>query len=220
VLISIDVGDTLGTFDRPGAPDLLEELSPLSRSAIAEFDRQYLHATPKLTEEIISKACRMLMIRREDWDLLGSPGGFTAFPHTIGALAKLAAIGPAVTLSNASIIAGPNRMRDLRKQCGRHLGSNYTSFQMAMRKPDAQCWGRIASDHFIDVGNIVHIGDRLTEDVRGPLFAGCRGVIFTNTRNEQVPDDLLEDPRVAIVNDLRGAPPIVRAWSEQLGDSR
>ena len=55
-------------------------------------------------------------------------------------------------------------------------------------------------------GLLIHIGDRLTEDVRGPLFAGCRGVIMVNTRNERIPEDLLNDSRVAIVGDLRDAP--------------
>lgn len=215
MLISIDVGDTLGRFDPPGAPALLEELSPLSRSAIAEFDRQYLHPATELTDEVISLVCRMLAIPRDDWRLLGRPGGFTAFTYTNETLAELAKIGQLVTLSNVSALAGPNRMRDVRAQCGRYLGHNYTSFQLGMRKPDPHCWQRIASDHFVEIGSIVHIGDRITEDVRGPLFAGCRGAILTNTRGDTVPDDLRADPRVAVVNDLRSAVPILRTWAQQ-----
>jgi len=212
MLISVDVGGTLGTFESPSVPDLLARLSPLSRSAIAEYDRQFLHPAPELTDELVSQMCRMLTIRRSSWSDLGAPGQFTAFDYASEALARLAALAPVVTLSNVSIVAAPLQMVDVREQLGRHLGAIYTSCQLAMRKPDCLCWQRIASEHAVPVDDIVHIGDRLTEDVRGALFAGCRGVVFTNTRKESVPADLLCHPNVAVVQDLSASIRVVEAW--------
>jgi len=213
MLISVDIGGTMGTFEGPSVPDLLAEISPLSRSAIAEFDRQFLHSAPELTEELVSQMCRMLTIRRSSWSQLRAPGQFKAFDYAPEALARLAALGSVVALSNVSILAVPSHMVDVREQLGRNLGAIYTSCQLAMRKPDRLCWERIASDHAVPVDDIVHIGDRLTEDVRGALFAGCHGVVLTNTRKESVPADLRCHPRVAVVEDLSESVRVVEAWA-------
>lgn len=108
-----------------------------------------------------------------------------------------AAVGPVVALSNVWIIAAPLYTVDVREQLGRNLGAIYTSCRLATRKPDSTCSERIALDHCVPIDDLVHIGDRLTEDVRGALFAGCHGVVLANTRKESVPVDLRCHPRVA-----------------------
>lgn len=204
MLITTDVGDTLGSFDRPGTADVLREIA-LAPDNAAEIDRNILHVVPELTDEIAELVQERLLISASDWPQVWPTGGFTAYPDTLAALERLAAVAPVVALSNTSCIAGPARMGDLREQCGQHLTAIYTSYQLQARKPQRRCWATIAAEHKVPVGDIVHLGDRVPEDVRGALNAGCRAVVLVNTRDVEVPDDVRRDERVSVVPDLARA---------------
>ncbi|TKG60911.1 HAD family hydrolase [Prauserella endophytica] len=204
MLIVTDVGDTLGSFDRPGTADVLREIA-LAPDNAAEIDRNILHVVPELTEEVAELVRERLLISASEWPLIWPTGGFTAYPGTKTALERLAALAPVVALSNVSCVAGPARMGDLHDQCGQYLAGIYTSYQLQARKPQPRCWTAIAAEYQVPVGDIVHLGDRVPEDVRGPLAAGCRAAVLVNTRDVEVPEDVRRDPRVAVVRDLADA---------------
>ncbi|OLZ51756.1 hypothetical protein BS329_15835 [Amycolatopsis coloradensis] len=128
---------------------------------------------------------------------------------------RLAAIAPVVALTNVSCIAGPRRLADLELRCGQHLAGMFASFQLGARKPQPHGWNTIAATHGISVGDIVHIGDRVDDDIRGALAAGCAAAILVTTR-ESLPADLRGNPRVTSVPDLAGA---VTAISAMAGEA-
>ncbi|NKQ54558.1 HAD family hydrolase [Amycolatopsis sp. K13G38] len=204
MLITTDVGDTLGSFDRPGTADVLRDIA-LAPDNAAEIDRNILHVVPELTDEVAALVRERLLINPSDWPQIWPTGGFTAYPGTLAALERLAALAPVVALSNVSCIAGPARIGDLLDQCGQHLTGIYTSYQLRARKPQPRCWTTIAAEHQVPVSDIVHLGDRVPEDVRGALAAGCRAAVLVNTRDVDIPDDVHRDPRVAVVPDLAAA---------------
>ncbi|OLZ50344.1 hypothetical protein BS330_29025 [Amycolatopsis keratiniphila subsp. nogabecina] len=125
---------------------------------------------------------------------------------------RLAAIAPVVALTNVSCIAGPRRLDDLQLHCGQYLAGAFASFQLGARKPQPHGWNTIAAAHGVAVGDIVHIGDRVDDDVRGALAAGCAAALLVTTR-ETLPTDLRDDPRVASVPDLAGALTVVSAMA-------
>ncbi|QWF85895.1 HAD family hydrolase [Amycolatopsis sp. CA-230715] len=205
MLITVDVGDTLGSFDRPGTPEVLREVA-LAPDHAAEVDRNILHVVPELTADIAELVRERLLISASDWPQRIRPtGGFTAFPGTLAALQKLAALAPVVTLSNASCIAGPRRMSDLVDQCGQYLAEICTSYQLRAKKPQRRCWTTIAAKHQVPVGAIVHLGDRVDDDIVGALVVGCRAALLVNTRDVDVPDEVQNHPRVTVVSDLASA---------------
>lgn len=204
MLITVDVGYTLGTSAKPGPPMLLRELAAAPEFA-DEVDRNILHVSPAVTDEVKAVVCERLLIDPGHWPAEWPVGGFTAYPGTGAALARLAALGPVVALSNISVLSGPRRMADLRSQCGAHLAAVYTSYRLRARKPQLRCWTTVARDFGVHVGDIVHIGDRVPQDILGALHAGCRAAILTNTRGVPVEEAVRDDPRVTVVADLAAA---------------
>lgn len=63
------------------------------------------------------------------------------------------------------------------------------------------------------MSEIVHIGDRVDDDIRGALAAGCAAAVLVTTR-ETLPADLRQNPRVTSVPDLGGASPAIAGEAE------
>lgn len=212
MLITVDVGHTLGEFDRPGTADILREIAEAPTHA-AEVDRTLLHVVPELTPGIARHVRELLLIPDHAWPDTWHTGGFTPYPGTLAALPRLAAIAPVVALTNVSCIAGPRRLDDLQLHCGQYLDGVFASFQLGARKPQPHGWHTIAATHGIRVSEIVHIGDRVDDDIRGALAAGCAAAVLVTTR-ETLPADLRQNPRVTSVPDLGGASPAIAGEAE------
>ncbi|WP_158634412.1 HAD hydrolase-like protein [Amycolatopsis sp. WAC 01375] len=211
MLITVDVGHTLGEFDRPGTADVLREIAGAPTYS-AEVDRTILHVTPELTPGVARQVRELLLIPDHAWPETWDTGGFTPYPDTFTALTRLAAIASVVALTNVSCIAGPRRLDDLDLHCGQHLDGVFASFQLGARKPQPYGWRIIAATHGINVHDIVHIGDRVDDDIRGALAAGCAAAILVTTR-ETLPADLRQNPRATSVPDLDGAATAIAAMT-------
>jgi FMN hydrolase / 5-amino-6-(5-phospho-D-ribitylamino)uracil phosphatase len=219
MLITVDVGHTLGEFTGPGTVDILTRIAAryqgVKPAMVAEVARWFLHVTPALTEELISEVCAYLLIPRSAWPDSWH-GGFHPYPYTTDVLSALThhpAVTGVVALSNLAVTDGPPRMAQLDALLDAWLDGNVPSYAISTRKPHARCWEIIAHRYGIKVRDIVHVGDRIPEDIHGALHAGCRGAILTNTRRVAVPDHLHSHPQVVVVDDLRGIAPIVTTWS-------
>jgi FMN phosphatase YigB (HAD superfamily) len=220
-LITTDVGNTLGSFTKPSVKDILFDLSKLpavvgKAQIIGEEERRFLHTAPVLTDAVRWDLCGALLI---DWRVWPSPwprGGFLPYPYTNSVLAELRRIAPIAALSNVSVL-GATRMDDLDQFCGRYLDNIYTSYDMRRRKPDPRLWVDIADVYGVPVSEVVHIGDRWVNDICGAYHAGASAIYLTGTRDDHnpiPPHDEMTD-RIAIVNDLRDAPAVIRAWCSQ-----
>jgi FMN phosphatase YigB (HAD superfamily) len=219
MLITVDIGSTLGAFTGDSCIEvftkLVKQYHGAKESMVAEVTRWFLHVAPRITDELIAEVCAYLMIPTEAWPNYVN-SGFRAYDDTAGALADLTTLGSVAALSNVSVLTGPVRMHDVENQLGRYLDQIFTSYALQTRKPHRRCWTTIATQYGITVGDIVHVGDRVPEDIRGALRAGCHGAILTNTRKIDVPDDLLHHPRVAVVDSLSEAVPVIRVWHTEI----
>jgi FMN phosphatase YigB (HAD superfamily) len=217
-LITTDVGDTLGIFTKPRGKDILCGLSGIpavvgKAQIIGEEERRFLHTAPELTDRVIWDLCGALLIDRREWPDPWPRGGFLPYPYTNSVLAELRRIAPIAALSNLSVL-GATRMDDLDQYCGQYLDNIYTSYDMRRRKPDPSLWIDIADVYGVPVNQVVHIGDRWVNDICGARHAGAYAIYVTGTREDHnpiPPYDQLSD-RVAVVNDLRDVPAVIRAW--------
>lgn len=221
-LITTDVGDTLGEFTGPSVKDTLYQLSRIPETAakaaiIGEEERRFLHTTPELTDRVIWNLCHALLIDRRQWPDPWPRGGFQAYSYTNRLLAQLCTLAPIAALSNISIL-GSTRMDDLAEQCGHYVRNIYTSYDMGRRKPDLTLWLDIADVYGIPADEIVHIGDRWVNDICGAVDAGARAIYLTGTRQHLGPIPLhdFSPNQVAVVNDLRDVPAVLRAWGAPL----
>lgn len=204
IAFTVDVGGVLGDYTGPGVADTLEELAQAPANA-AEIDRELLSVAPHLTRHCKAVVCRRLVIDPAVWPQPWPAGGFRAYPGTDQALAALAELGPVAALPNVSVLGGDERMRDVREQCGKHLTGIYPSYRLRARKPENLCWSRAARRLGVRVGDLIHIGDRIPEDIVGARNARCCLAVLANTRAVDVPGKYLTDPRVLIAPDLPGA---------------
>jgi FMN phosphatase YigB (HAD superfamily) len=203
--------------------DILFDLSGIPAVAgkariVGEEARRFLHTTPELTDAVIWGLCGALLIDRRSWPDPWPRGGFLPYPYTNPVLAELNRIAPVAALSNLSVL-GATRMDDLDQYSGQYLDGIFTSYDMRRRKPDPTLWLDIAGIHGIPADEIVHIGDRWVPDTCGAYHAGAQAIYVTATRDDHhpiPPHDEMRD-RIAIVNDLRDAPAVIRAWCEQDG---
>jgi FMN hydrolase / 5-amino-6-(5-phospho-D-ribitylamino)uracil phosphatase len=258
MLITVDVGGTLGVFSGPSSITVLERITAQYQGAkpamVGEIARRFLHTAPTLTEELICEVCDYLLIPRAAWPQRWH-GGFAPYHYTATVLATVShhrlansntdgntdggtaggtgggtdgdpndavrgAVTGIVALSNISVADGPARMAQLDEKLGTWLDEIVPSYAIGTRKPHRRCWETVAARHGVHLSDIVHVGDRIPEDIPGALRAGCGGAILTNTRGVPVPDHLQAHPQVAVVDDLRGIAPIVTTWATQPPSNR
>lgn len=217
-LFVLDVGDTLGTYDRPGVAELLAPLSPFPEHEIMEEVRRVLHRAPELTDEVIEQMCSCLLIDRDAWPDTFPVGGFTAFTYIANCLRALRRIAPIVTLSNLAVIGGPERMADLTEQCGDVISECFTSYALAERKPAPWLWMYLADRYHVRVRDVVHVGDRWRHDALGPVVAGARAICLAKTRDSESEIPPYErwparTDRIQVVDDLRGVEDVALGWA-------
>jgi FMN phosphatase YigB (HAD superfamily) len=215
-LIVVDVGSTLGRFAGDGCSTtaVLAGLAPptFPRDLIARTVCRVLHRVPSLTEEVIREVCDELHIDRDAWPESWPSSSFEPHDDAVDCLARLAAEGPVVALSNLSVTGRP-RMEALAQVCGKYLTEIYPSYQLGACKPARWLWRYVADLHGVRPHQVVHIGDRWAEDVLGPLSVGGRAV-WIRPNDMPVPDDALALPahRWTAVDGLAAAVSVVKQW--------
>jgi len=100
------------------------------------------------------------------------------------AIEALATRYPLAVVSDA--IHSPGRcLREWLKRQGllRHFGAFAFSDEVGRSKPHPDMFQRAAEGLGVDVSEMLHIGDREHNDVRGPHGLGMRAILFTATRD-------------------------------------
>ena len=100
------------------------------------------------------------------------------------AIEALAARYPLAVVSDA--IHSPGRcLREWLERHGlrRHFGAFAFSDEVGRSKPHPDMFQRAAAGLGVGVGEMLHIGDREHNDVRGPHALGMKAILFTATRD-------------------------------------
>ena len=101
------------------------------------------------------------------------------------ALAELSKKYKLAIVSDAIVTPG----RGLRELLEKHgLKKYFSSFafsdEVGRSKPDRAMFDHVCKELGVDVREIVHVGDRDHNDIKGPQALGAKGVLFTATRDD------------------------------------
>ena len=202
LLVSLDVGGTLGTADGPGMTMRLVEASPLPAAHTRRILRSSLHTHPALTDSLVHDVCEAIQVPVEAFPRDAPPAPFRLYPGTATALRQISAVATVVTLSNVTCVdADTDGMRSL---LAPWVSDFFPSCRIGYTKPDSRAFQTV-TDHFhTDPNGLIHVGDDWTCDIVGAVEAGAQAVWISHGR--QVPDkSLLVDRRVVVVDDLAAA---------------
>jgi FMN phosphatase YigB (HAD superfamily) len=202
LLVSVDVGGTLGMADGPGLTMRLVEASPLPPARTREVLRASLHTRPALTDSLVHEVCEAIQVPEEAFPRDVPPAPFSLYPGTTEALRRISAVATVVTLSNVTCVdADTDGMRTLLVPW---VSDFFPSCRIGHTKPDRRAFQTV-TDHFrTDPRGLIHVGDDWTCDIVGAVAAGARAIWIS--RGRQVPEEsLLVDHGVLVADDLAAA---------------
>ncbi|WP_338676739.1 HAD family hydrolase [Streptomyces sp. SCSIO 30461] len=202
LLVSVDVGGTLGMADGPGLTMRLVEASPLPPARTRAILRSSLHTRPALTDSLMHEVCEAIQVPMETFPRDVPPAPFSLYPGTTEALRRISAVATVVTLSNVTCVdADTDGMRTLLSPW---VSDFFPSCRIGHTKPDPRAFHAVTDQFNIDPNRLIHIGDDWTCDIVGAIKVGARAVWIS--RGRQVPDEsLLVDHGVLVADDLAAA---------------
>jgi FMN phosphatase YigB (HAD superfamily) len=202
ILVTLDVGGTLGRADGPTLAGVLAAASPLDAKHARRIMRHTLHTHPEITPNVITTVCEALRIPDESFPRHLSPTPLTLIPGTTDALKTMHRSATLVTLSNVTCVeADVGHLRDLLSPW---VVDHFPSCRIGYAKPDANAFNVIARSWDVPVSETVHIGDDWECDIIGARNAGATAIWIAG--NRPVPDpDLLADSNVLAAANLAQA---------------
>ncbi|MGW3031239.1 HAD family hydrolase [Streptomyces sp. NPDC001178] len=202
LLVSVDVGGTLGMADGPGLTMRLVEASPLPPARTREILRSSLHTRPALTDSLVHEVCEAIKVPSATFPRDVPPAPFILYPGTTEALRRISVVATIVTLSNVTCVdADTDGMRTLLSPW---VSDFFPSCRIGHTKPDPRAFHTV-TDRFGTVpSSLIHIGDDWTCDIVGAVEAGATAIWIS--RGRQIPDEsLLVDHGVLTAHDLAAA---------------
>ncbi|MGW1947598.1 HAD family hydrolase [Streptomyces sp. NPDC001940] len=199
LLVTVDVGGTLGTADGPGLAMRLAEASPLLPARAREVMRTGLHTQAALTETVVAEVCEALEVPADAFPRDLSPAPFRLFPGTVKALRRISAVATVVTLSNVTCVDADTE--GLRGLLSPWVSDFFPSCRIGHTKPDTRAF-QAAVDHFgVRPDRVIHVGDDWACDIVGAVESGIRAVWIS--RGRQIPDpSLVVNHGVLVATDL------------------
>jgi FMN phosphatase YigB (HAD superfamily) len=208
-LFTIDLGGTFGHVVGDGADpaEILARLAPrgYNRQTL-DFHVKRILNTAAVTDDVIRQLCDVLLINEDQWPDPWPGVTFEFFEAAWTVLRELSDLGTVVALTNQNATTKP-AMDYIMNRCGQYVKTLYASYDLGDVKPARWLWKSVAESEGYKVGDIVHIGDRYTQDVRGPLSAGARGAVWVHGGSTVFAD---LDDRTACVTTLAEVPGAVR----------
>lgn len=202
LLISVDVGGTLGRATGPGLTMRLVEASPLPPRQAREILRNHLHTQPIITDILMAEVANALHVPQTAFPRDPAPAPLTLFPGTVEALQELSATATVVTLSNVTCADADTE--DLRARLAPWVDDYFPSCRIGYAKPDPRAFRSVAERYGVPLTRMVHIGDDWACDVVGAAAAGPRAIWISGDR--AVPDqEFVRDQAVLVANDLATA---------------
>ncbi|MCA1194508.1 NUDIX domain-containing protein [Saccharopolyspora sp. 6V] len=209
-LVTLDVGGVLGTVAGPSLGTALATASPHDPATVADIVRTHLHTRAHTTPELIPRlATELALPSRTVRDILRAPRPLLIQPTARALLAGLRDAFPGVQVVVCSNLAAADAAHAdlIHAELGPLLDDSYFSYQVGMAKgtgPDL--FEHIARGHGVQLSEIVHVGDKLHDDVHAPLLAGCRALLLHPHH--------ADTPRVATGDRYRTAPDLATAIHE------
>jgi FMN phosphatase YigB (HAD superfamily) len=211
LLISLDVGGTLGRSAGVGAASALVNASPLPDAEARRVMRRLLHTAPEISEGLAEDLCQTLQIPLSAFPSKLGASPFEAFTGAVEAVRELSEYGTVITLSN--VICAEADTDALWRLFSPWLTDQFPSCQTGFAKPDIRAFATAARTCDIDISNMIHIGDSWECDIVGATEAGAMAIWVSGGR--PVPEPKLAAHRhVQIVHDIRQAPACVAVWQE------
>lgn len=202
LLVSVDVGGTLGHADGPSLVAILAKASPVDPADVRRIVRQKLHVQPTISPPVVADVCDALRIPRSAFPCDFKPPPLRLAPHALAALRSMSQHATLVTLSNVTCLeAGTDQLRDLLYPWVRDF---FPSSRIGYAKPDPAAWHHVARAYHTSARHMVHIGDEWTSDIGGALSAGVTAIWVSNGRPVPEPDRLT-NPSVFVAADLAAA---------------
>jgi FMN hydrolase / 5-amino-6-(5-phospho-D-ribitylamino)uracil phosphatase len=174
MLISIDVGGTLGSGSGETLTSRLLAESPLAYAEKVTLVRETLHTVSHVTSSLLDDLCRELRIEPRMITMNVSVSPFELYDHTVEALARMRSIAPLVTLANVTSLE--SRPYELAPLVGEYVGRYFRSCDLGFAKPDRRVFEAVATACGISIESLVHVGDDWECDVEGALDAGARAI--------------------------------------------
>lgn len=180
-LIALDLCGVTADIDGTSHVERVIAASPLAENAVRKVlqDRLQLKTLPStesLTSELADEVCRLLRISRDEL-----PFGrvrcapYRLRPDVVAAVRAGAELAPVVLLANVSVFAD-SALEPVRAGIGGCLAGEYLSWRVGVAKPDAALFEHVLSQHGVEPGQLVHVGDTWREDIAPVLKLGGRAV--------------------------------------------
>jgi FMN phosphatase YigB (HAD superfamily) len=202
LLISVDVGGTLGHVDGPSLAAVLADASPLDPRDARRIMRQRLHTRPAITDTVVTDVCEALGIPEAAFPRTVSASPVVLIPGALEALRAMSEHATLVTLSNVTCVeAGTDQLRELLSPW---VSDHFPSCLTGYAKPDPGAFEAVAHAYGLKTADIVHIGDDWECDIVGATSVNAAAIWISGGR--LVPDDgLVVDSNVLVAADLAAA---------------
>lgn len=202
LLVSLDVGGTLGHADGPSLTATLAAMSPLAPSEARRIVREALHNQSTITPAVIASVCEALRIAPTAFPASVAPNPLRLFPGVRQVLQAMSLHATLVTLSNVTCMDA--RAEQLRRLLDPWVVDHFPSCRIGFAKPDPNAFHHVAVACRTSPANMVHIGDDWTCDVVGARAAGVTAIWISN--GQAVPEPRrFADPGLLVARDLAGA---------------
>ncbi|HEV2378084.1 MAG TPA: HAD family hydrolase [Streptosporangiaceae bacterium] len=202
LLVSVDVGGTLGQVDGPSLAAVLAEASPLGPADARHILLHTLHIQPSISPAVAAVVCAALRIPARLFPCDIHPQPLRLMPGVLAALRTMSTSATLVTLSNVTCLeADTARLRALLRPW---VQDYFQSCRIGYAKPDPAAFRYVADACGSSTANMVHIGDDWACDVEGARSAGVTAIWLSHGRHVPEPDRLT-DPGVLVADDLAAA---------------
>lgn len=206
-LVTVDVGGTIGTTDRPGITAALLAASPLGTHDAVRLLRERLHTAPSITDQLVEEVCHALRIPVAAFPRHAPAAPLRLFASTSSALQQISTYLPVVTLSNVTCIEAD--LERLRQVLAPWVDDHFPSYRTGYAKPDPRAFETVATRRHISTAQMVHIGDHWECDILGATRVGARAIWISGGRPAPDADQVVKS-NVLVATDLVAAARHVR----------
>ncbi|MBF6259876.1 HAD family hydrolase [Nocardia farcinica] len=206
IVISFDVGGTLGSSSVPSVSSRLRSASQRPPDETRDIIREQLFTLPEISSVTMAEICYMLGIESALlFDFDSGEDKFIPYRHAIDVVRELSYYGTVITISNVSAI--DLDMKQLRLLFEPWVTDFFPSCRTGCVKPDRRAFDFACNAVGASVEAMIHVGDSWQCDVKGALAAGARPIWIS--RGRPMPERM-EDDTVMVATDLRQVVPLIQ----------